>query len=309
MSGGWPIDLPIQRISSKDNDEFRRLLAAQSRAEVRAQEGLCWLEGPRLVQQFLQARQLTEERQNPALHWNCDTLVMSEGWLENQGAQEAWQRLLADLSCFVSQAVVLPDRLFTRLGETRSPAGLGLLISTDSVHANSQHDSEAGLEKSLRQGDGLILDAIQDPGNLGTLLRTAVAAGCSWVALTPGSTDPWSPKCLRAGLGAQFSLRLFPKQSPEVLASVADSSGLDLFAADPLLGQSVYAKPMSQRLADPRCLAWVFGQEGRGLSRFWKTHPDIGKVFIPQSRQMESLNVSVAAAVCLFERRRCLIES
>lgn len=309
MSGGWPIHLLLRRISSKENDEFRRLLAAQSRAEVRAQEGLCWLEGPRLIQQFLQARQLCEEGRSPALHWNCDTLVMSEGWLENQGAQEGWQRLLADLSCFVSQALVLPDRLFIRLAETHSPAGLGLLIATDSVHVNTQHASEAGLEKSFMQGDGFILDGIQDPGNLGTLLRTAVAAGCSWVAFTPGSTDVWSPKCLRAGLGAHFSLRLFPKQSPQVLASVADSIGLDLFAADPSLGQSVYAKPVSQRLADPRFLGWVFGQEGRGLSNFWKTHPGISRVFIPQSSQMESLNVSVAAAVCLFERRRCLIES
>lgn len=299
----------LHRISSKGNPEFRRLFAAQGQAEVRRENGLCWLEGPRLIQQFLQAVQHASLAQLAGAQWRCDTLVFSEGWLQSQGPQALWQPLIEQLSGQFDRALVMPDRLFARLAETSSPAGLGLLIASREADDEKQVDPAAALRIVSTTGDGLILDAIQDPGNLGALLRTAVAAGSSWVVLTQGCADPFSPKCLRASLGAQFVLQLFPQQHPEVLASELTACGVDLFAADPVLGQSIYAKPVSQRLSDPSSLAWVFGQEGRGLSEYWRNQTGIGKLFIPQSSQMESLNVGAAAAVCLFERRRCLTAS
>ena len=301
--------LALRRISSKENPEFRRLLAVQGQADVRRAEGLCWLEGPRLIQQFLLAVKQAKEHPLAPPRWQCDTLVFSEDWLENQASQALWQPLVEELSCLMTHALVMPDRLFARLAETSSPAGLGLLIASGLAYDEPLVESDRALARACETGDGLVLDAIQDPGNLGTLLRTAAAAGTCWVAFTQGSADPFSPKCLRAGLGAQFVLQLFPQQTPEVLVSVLKASGVDLFAADPLLGQSLFAEPVSQRLRHPASLAWVFGQEGRGLSEYWRPQPDIGKVFIPQSSSMESLNVAAAAAVCLFERRRCLMAS
>jgi TrmH family RNA methyltransferase len=298
--------LTLRRITSKENPEFRRLLAVHGHSDVRRAEGLCWLEGPRLIQQFVLAVKLAKERPRAPPQWQCDTLVFSEDWLQSQASQTLWQPLLEELSSLIRHALVMPDRLFARLAETSSPAGLGLLIASDLAHEEQQIESDRALAGACKTGDGLVLDAIQDPGNLGTLLRTAAAAGTSWVVFTQGSADPFSPKCLRAGLGAQFVLQLFPQQTPEALASVLKASGVDLFAADPLLGQSLFAEPVSRRLGRPAALAWVFGQEGRGLSDYWKIQPDIGKVFIPQSSSMESLNVAAAAAVCLFERHRCL---
>ena len=301
--------MALHRISSKDNAEFRRLLSAQGQAEVRREKGLCWLEGPRLIQQFLQAARHAILAQHAGPQWRCDTLVFSEGWLQSQGSQALWQPVIEQLSAQFSRALLMPDRLFARLAETSSPAGLGLLIASRVANDEPQVDPVAALRRASTMGDGLILDAIQDPGNLGALLRTAVAAGSSWVALTQGCADPFSPKCLRASLGAQFVLQLFPQQHPEALAPELTACGVDLLAADPVLGQSIYSRPVSQRFSDPTSIAWVFGQEGRGLSDYWRTQPSIGKVFIPQSSQMESLNVGAAAAVCLFERRRCLTAS
>ncbi|MDP4740688.1 MAG: RNA methyltransferase [Burkholderiaceae bacterium] len=301
--------LALKRITSKENPEFRRLLAVQGQADVRRAEGVCWLEGPRLIQQFLLAFKQAKEHPQAPFQWQCDTLVFSEDWLQGQASQPLWQPLLEELSCLMTHALVMPDHLFARLAETSSPAGLGLLIASGLAHDEPLVESDRALARACETGDGLVLDAIQDPGNLGTLLRTAAAAGTCWVAFTQGSADPFSPKCLRAGLGAQFVLQLFPQQTPEALVSVLKASGVDLFAADPLLGQSLFAEPASQRLGRPASLAWVFGQEGRGLSEYWRTQPDIGKVFIPQSSSMESLNVAAAAAVCLFERRRCLMAS
>ncbi|MGA0808613.1 MAG: hypothetical protein ACO3PI_06150, partial [Burkholderiaceae bacterium] len=81
----------LHRISSKGNPEFRRLFAAQDQAEVRRENGLCWLEGPRLIQQFLQAVQHPSLAQLAGAQWRCDTLVFSEGWLQSQGPQALWQ--------------------------------------------------------------------------------------------------------------------------------------------------------------------------------------------------------------------------
>lgn len=295
--------LGLRQVSSKDNPEYRYLLSVNDKADVRREEGLCWLEGPRLVQQFLHTMALAQEPPTAPFPWACETLVFSQDWLQSQARQSVWKPLSSLVTRFADQALVLPDRLFARLAETHSPAGIGLLVKRQFLRA-----PEEVLNSLSMEGDGLILDGVQDPGNLGSLLRTAAAAGLRWVAVTQGSTDPFSPKCLRAGMGAQFMVSLIGQQEPETLATALRASGVDLFAADPVLGESLYSDAIRARLQKPLVLAWVMGQEGRGLSDYWETAQGINKVFIPQSSRMESLNVGAAAAICLFERRRCLNE-
>ena len=295
--------LGLRQVSSKDNPEYRHLFSVKEKAEIRREEGLCWLEGPRLVQQFLHAMARAQDSPTETFPWACETLVFSQDWLQSQATQPVWRPLLALLTRFVDQALVLPDRLFARLAETHAPAGIGLLVKTQVLEAPDE-----ALNGLTTQGDGLVLDGVQDPGNLGSLLRTAAAAGLRWAAVTQGSADPFSPKCLRAGMGAQFMVSLIGQQQPETLARALRARGVDLFAADPVLGQSLYSDAIRARLQRPSVLAWVMGQEGRGLSDYWEEAQGINKVFIPQSNRMESLNVGAAAAVCLFERRRCLNE-
>ncbi len=140
----------------------------------------------------------------------------------------------------------------------------------------------------------LWLDRVQDPGNVGTLLRTAAAAGVHHVYLSEGSAAVWSAKVLRSAQGAHFSLSIY--EHVDLLAERAKLN-VPLIATALTKTQSIYT------LALPRHCAWLFGHEGQGV------HPALlavanQRVFIPQAPGVESLNVAAAAAVCLFEHRR-----
>lgn len=142
------------------------------------------------------------------------------------------------------------------------------------------------------------LDRVQDPGNLGTLLRTAAAAGIRHAYLSLGCAGAWSPRVLRSAQGAHFVLSIY-----EQLDLVQTCERMDIpLCATALDGVAVslYDK------APPFPCAWVFGNEGQGV------HPDLlklarHKVWIPQDASVESLNVAVAAGICLFEQRRQML--
>lgn len=144
-------------------------------------------------------------------------------------------------------------------------------------------------------GDCVVLQKLQDPGNVGTILRTAAAAGIGQIILSADCADVWSPKVLRAGMGAQALLRLFPDT--------------DLAAWRPRYRHNVYATALS---ADSTSLygldlrapaAWLFGNEGTGLCPTAQASAN-KRVQIPMTATSESLNVAMAATVCLFEQRR-----
>ncbi len=140
----------------------------------------------------------------------------------------------------------------------------------------------------------LWLDRVQDPGNVGTLLRTAAAAGIAHAYLSPGCASAWSAKVLRSAQGAHFAM--------------AVHENIDLHKARALLAVPMLATALDAAgsLYDvklpPRC-AWLFGNEGQGADPTLLAVADC-RVFIPQSTYVESLNVAVAAGICLFEQRR-----
>jgi len=145
------------------------------------------------------------------------------------------------------------------------------------------------------QGDSVWLDRIQDPGNVGTLLRTIAAAGLRQVLLSPGCAQVWSPRVLRAAQGAHFVLDLH-----EGVDLLPFCETLDI----PLLAAAL--APDAASLYDlslvPPCV-WVFGNEGQGVDAALLARAT-QQVMIPQDAVQESLNVAVAAGVCLFEQRR-----
>ncbi|HRH72077.1 MAG TPA: RNA methyltransferase, partial [Zoogloea sp.] len=140
----------------------------------------------------------------------------------------------------------------------------------------------------------VVLDGVQDPGNLGTILRTAAAVGVEEVLLTPGCAQAWSPRVLRAAMGAHFGLRL--REGCDVAPALAGFPGA-ILAAD--LRDAVELYDMDLRPP----VAWLFGSEGQGLSPAVATLAT-RRVLIPMPGGMESLNVGVAAGVCLFEQLR-----
>lgn len=144
------------------------------------------------------------------------------------------------------------------------------------------------------QSNCLWLDRVQDPGNLGTLLRTAAAAGIDCVFASKGTVAAWSPKVLRSAQGAHFVLQIFEGQD-----LVALRARLDV----PLLVTALDAAVSLYDAALPPAAAWVFGNEGQGVAPDLLAHADL-RVRIPHSTRVESLNVAVAAGVCLFEQLR-----
>ena len=139
----------------------------------------------------------------------------------------------------------------------------------------------------------ILLDRIQDPGNLGTLLRSAAAAGIAEVHLCPGCTDAWSLRCLRAGMGAHFQLTL--QTLPDLDQIVVAPRQMAVTCLN-------NAQPLYQ--ADLRTpTLWVFGNEGEGVSGELLARADL-RLRIDMAAGMESLNVTAAATVCLFEQRR-----
>jgi TrmH family RNA methyltransferase len=140
----------------------------------------------------------------------------------------------------------------------------------------------------------VMLEALQDPGNLGSILRSCAAAGMRHVLLSRGSVHAWSPRVLRAGMGAHFALSIHEGAD---LASAARDFGGTVFATRAGSRQSVFEADLKGRIA------LLFGNEGAGLSASLRELAD-RVVSIPMPGKAESLNIAAAAAVCLFERVR-----
>ena len=139
-----------------------------------------------------------------------------------------------------------------------------------------------------------MLEQIQDPGNLGSILRSAAAAGIRDVFLSKKSIFAWSPRVLRAGMGAHFSLSIH--EEVDLFDLLSRREGLALATVTDA-ATSIY----ETRLGGP--IAWIFGNEGAGVSAQLMQAAD-ARVYIPMSAATESINVAAAAAVCLFEQSR-----
>lgn len=144
--------------------------------------------------------------------------------------------------------------------------------------------------------DCLILDGLQDTGNIGTLLRTASAVGITTIVTTPHTAHLWSPKCLRAGMGANFALSIYEHiTADEILQKVQTP----LYATSSHTNKVIYHHDLTSPIA------WVLGHEGQGVSDVFLQNAT--PIALPQPNGQESLNVGVAGSVCFYEmlRQRC----
>jgi TrmH family RNA methyltransferase len=140
----------------------------------------------------------------------------------------------------------------------------------------------------------IFLERVQDPGNVGAILRSAAAFGIRDVVLGRGCADAWSPKVLRAGMGAHFSLCIAEDAN---LADAVARFGETLVCTAPREGTPL---PQAQL---PSRIGWIFGAEGQGVSRELAARARI-RIMIPMAGLAESLNVAAAAAVCFYEAAR-----
>ncbi|MCD8505161.1 MAG: RNA methyltransferase [Burkholderiaceae bacterium] len=270
----------MENLSSRSNPRYRQWLV---QAKYAGKPGhSVWLEGVHLCQ----------------------------AWLEHGGGQPQWalfaqeqlgqaeiQALVAQLD--PDQCIGLPGKLLAGLSTLVSPPAV-IFISSPMTSIEGLLPAKTLDADKLGQSC-ILLDEVQDPGNVGTLLRIAAASGIKTVFTSPGTAACWSPKVLRAGQGAQFALNIHEQVN---LVSVVKqwrsqtNGGQVLATALQADATSIYEVPLDG------AIAWMFGNEGRGVAPELLATAD-QCVYIPHdSEAVESLNVASAAAVCLFEQRR-----
>ena len=256
--------MKIKTISSRDNPVYKHLKLLASSTQARKKAGLSVLDGAHLVSAYL------ERCGAPAM------MAVSESGLRN--AEIA--RLVKSAGLDVLQ---LSDALYHSISTVEHETGLMAAIQTP----------EEALPPRISE-DCLLLEQIQDPGNMGSLLRSAAAAGVRQVFASPHTVYAWSPKVLRAGQGAHFSLQIVEGvELTEVIARLKV----------PLIATSSHAKATVHDVDLRQPVAWVFGNEGAGVSDAILARAR-QRVMIPMPGGAESLNVAAAAAVCLFEAVR-----
>ena len=255
----------LKHISSRDNPFYKELIKLTGSSRQRRKAGQTLLDGAHLVQAYLLAGKRP-------LHLLVNAAAAQDVEIGSLIAQ------LSDvpLTC-------LDDALFGELTELKTPSGLLALIELPKPHVAPSHSRFC-----------LLLEDIQDPGNLGSILRTAAAAGCDAAFLSTGCADVWSPKVLRAAMGGHFVLSIHEHADLFNVAAVFEGA---IFATSLQTTTSLY----DSKLTDS--IAFAFGNEGAGLSLDML---DVvrHKIIIPMPGKVESLNVAAAAAVCLFEAVR-----
>ena len=245
----------VTAIHSRDNafvKDLRRL--AQDTTAYRKQ-GRAWLEGDHLCRAAL-ARGL-----------RASVAVFSESF---------WPQAQVEYARAATKFIVLADALFADVSGLESPAAMGFILDLPAP-------------ASLRPNAAtVVLDRVQDAGNVGSILRSASAFGFRQVAAIKGSAALWSPKVLRAGMGAHFALDLIEGLALDDLAALQV----------PLLVTSSHAGDFLHRAALPWPCAWVMGHEGQGVSPALEDRASL-RIRIAQPGGEESLNVAAAAAICL----------
>lgn len=198
---------------------------------------------------------------------------------------EAKPEIAALLTTEGTTTIMLDAELFQVIEQSPSSSGLMALMNIPEVTAPATN------------GLCLLLENIQDPGNVGTILRSAAAAGANQIWLTPGCADIWSPKVLRAAMGAHFHLTLIERIDPAQVLEHFDGK-LCITTLDQ--ATSLYATDLRGNLV------LALGTEGKGISAGLDAQADM-RIHIPMADGIESLNVAAAATICLFERHRQLL--
>ncbi len=246
----------VAHVLSRDNKLIKLIKRLVTNNTAYRKQGQVWLEGDHLCR--------------AALHRGCRpalAVFAESSWLETAAA---WAPRLAEV-------VLVPDTLFAEFSGLDSPARMGFVMDLPTERA-----AQSGIAS-------VVLDRVQDAGNVGSILRSAGAFGFRQVLALSGTAALWSPKVLRAGMGAHFGLHLVEG------LSVQDVVGIGV----PLVVTSSHKGELVQNQVLPWPCAWAFGHEGQGVDDALARHA-ASWCRIAQPGGEESLNVAAAAAICLY---------
>lgn len=263
----------VQLITSRDNPLLQRLRKLAADPGAYRKLGEVWLEGDHLCSACL-----ARGAEVPL------AVIADTAWTGPEGhalREDTQADRLTGLATRAGKVVVVPESLWKSFTGLESPARLGFVL---------RHEAAQSIQPGLPT---VVLDRLQDAGNVGTILRAASALGARQVVALKGTAALWSPKVLRAAMGAHWGLHLVEH------AAIDDLRALQL----PLVATSSHADHSLPQAPLPDPCAWVLGHEGQGIS------PELMRgcamtVSIPQPGGEESLNVAMAASICLYESLR-----
>ncbi len=267
-------------ITSVHNELIKQVVALQQR-KTRERRKQYVIEGRRFVEEAV-LRQASIAK-----------IFVCPERISNAGGR----KLLALLNERLLSLTEVDERVMDKLSMTEGPQGVVAVLDYPPTAWEDFFLDGEPASKNLYSW--LIIDGVQDPGNLGTLLRTALAAGVTRILLTRGTVDLYNPKVLRSTMGSLFSLKVLMEQEPMNIIRQCAAAGVELIMAD-AGGQSLY------KMEDDHCqrpLALVVGNEGNGPSPLFRQKIS-HKISIPMQNQVESLNVAMAAGIILFEGAR-----
>ncbi len=253
-------------ITSAGNAQIKRIIALQKKSKLREEENVFVVEGQKLFEEIVQNRRSVIEK-----------VYVSESY-----------RMKCDLTDGLLVEVV-SDSVFRSISETVTPQGILTIVTMPDYH----------LEDILKQDKVrlLILEDLRDPGNLGTIMRTAEAAGFDGIILSRESVDMYNPKVVRSTMGAIFRMPFFYIEDFNEMLKRLQNTGFILYATH-LHGAVDYTET-----AYAKKTAVLIGNEANGLSE-QSAHTADYRIKIPMEGQVESLNAAVAAAVVMFEVKR-----
>ncbi len=246
-------------ITSPQNPKLKLIRALQGRAKARRKEKAFLIEGVRLVEEAITAK------------WDIRFL------LYDHSLGERGKELLTSLKSIEIEEV--DTNLLKSVSDTENSQGIIAVLNDAQLPIPNSPDFL------------LILDQIRDPGNLGTLLRTAAAAGVNAVILPPNTTDAFAPKVLRAGMGAHFHIPIISAGWDEIKDRVRD---LTVLLAE-MEGDVIYTEASLKNAC-----ALIIGGEAEGASQSARELAD-ANIYIPMKAKTESLNAAVAGAILIFE--------
>lgn len=255
-------------VTSSSHTLLKEFVRLQNNTRYRQKKQQLALEGPNLVYEALEAG-LTPR-----------AFFYTREYFEQQGIEWA-ERAMSPV-----KHVTLPERLFAKIAETETPQPIAAIFYFNRLiyHLNTEEVPKFSL----------ILDRLQDPGNMGTVIRTAAAAGVETVYYTAGSVDPYNSKVLRATAGSIFNVKLYQVGNPLEMVRDLKQNGVQVIAASAVSGTEHW----SAKYAD-RC-SLIIGNESAGIDDKLISEADL-LISIPIFGRVESLNAAVSAALIIYE--------
>lgn len=255
----------MQVITSKDNEKVKQIRKLKEKKQ-RDLEGLFIIEGIKLIQEAIQENA------------EIDTIVVCEDCMKDDKIQ---QQLLYEIAKY--ECIYVSEKVFNLMTDVTNPQGILAVVKKEN------QESEINYKEDIL----VVLDGIQDPGNLGAILRTIDSANLSQIVLSKNSADPYNPKVVRSTMGAIFRINIIESENLITTLKDAKKHKFEILATSLEDSKSIYEIDYKKKVI-------VIGNEANGVS---KEVLDIAeqKIKIPMLGKTESLNASVATGIVVYE--------